>query len=239
MALAAALGEYGACVVVGKDTEAQDVIHKLKAQDQGRVLLAALERVHTGYLVDSARNEALSPLRDMVQVQDQTCGALVDLVLHNVYYTESLLDAGKLRQNNPDQPVRFVTATGEWLDERGFMHAGGRGSAVVSTHLSRRETVVQIQAECVALDSRIAALEDTLKSLKEMQAGIELELVAAPVRVAKGARRKARQQVGRLRHEHTVIGHRLQKLRNRFDQVIGRVGIARGCAARSGRTIDP
>ena len=38
-------------------------------------------------------------------------------------------------------------------------------------------------------------------------------------------RRKARQQVGRLRHEHTVIGHRLQKLRNRFDQVIDELAL--------------
>ena len=218
-ALAAALGAYGACIVVQSADEAHAAIAELKAQDKGRAFFLVLDRLPQSGLESADPDVATGMLRDLVTVQDSDCHAAVDLVLRNVCLAEDLEAAERLRRAEPDLPVRYVTPAGEWLDDSGFLYAGGREQDFALSHLDRRDRLQAVQGTLAELEAHLADATRSLEVLKAARETVGLEDCKARVRTAEESQRQAVHKAHSLAREVEHIASRCEGLRTRLEAV--------------------
>ena len=215
-ALAAALGQYGACIIVRSRKDAFEVIRTLQSESQGRVLTVALDEIRTAPSAAGAGGRSDSAMRDRVQVLDQECASLIDLLLHNVYHVDSLAQA-EIQSNGASGPAaRFVTPAGEWLDGKGFMHGGGQARAVVEEHLQRRDSLEQTRQDQGKLESLLESLGNDRDKLNQHLIDLDIASVGAAVHAAEQGYRSAQEQVHRFRNEHEALEKQLNGTRQRL-----------------------
>ena len=210
---------YGACVLVQADDEAQATIAELKAQDKGRALFLVLDRLPKQCRKPTWSGEA-RVLRDRVNVQDPACESAVDFVLSNVVLVDELEDALRLRRSESDRSIRYVTLAGEWIDQNGFIHAGGKGQDVVFSHLERRDRLRAAQKLQSELDERLADTSTRLRALEAQCAEVGLESEKRRVIAAEQDHRQALQDAQRLARELEIIANRDEELKKQLDAVL-------------------
>lgn len=218
-ALAAALGEYGACIIVRSRKDAFELIRALQSASQGRILTVALDEIKSSPSAARAGGHLHSALRDNVRVLDDECATLIDLLLHNVYCVDSLAQA-EIQSNGASGPAaRFVTPAGEWLDGKGFMHGGGQARAVVEEHLQRRDSLEQTRQDQGRLESLLESLGNDRDKLNQHLIDLDIASVGAAVHAAEQGYRSAQEQVHRFRDEHEALEKQLNGTRQRLGKI--------------------
>ena len=174
VALDAALGVWGACLVVQTDAEAQQAAVRLREQDKGRALFLVMDRLPSAVPdVDICSRPGLLPLMDCVEASSFRYAPLVRVLLQHVYYVDTLEEARSVLEEAPASLARFVTARGEWLDEQGFVYAGSDAvrespGAERMTRLKRLAATLEV---LIALESKQSALvEDRDQHIRVLQA---------------------------------------------------------------------
>ena len=257
--LAAALGEYGACIVAPSYDEAVRILHFLKSQGQGRAMVAALDRVPTKLASQQADTRVGQSLRDFVVIKDDTCGTLINWLLQDVICVDTLDQAANQQKTNPRRPMRYVTADGEWLDDYGFVHGGGQSTAPVLTQLSRRDALDKCKDALRVLDDKIARQQDRRARLGAQVADLNLEVLreagesaAAKSQLMQQELRSLEDQLATLRVQSDQLqqrerqveeklassGSMVQKLRSRAAKIDADCGVANEAVLEAGKDLD-
>ena len=202
--LAAALGEFGACIIVSSRKEALEVIDTLKANSQGRAHLVMLDEVGQEPTASEPSRHSGQRLRDVIEVQSQDCVPLIDVLLRNIYCVDTLDQVDSLPQSRSAQAARYVTPTGEWLDERGFMHGGSLATLAVQTHLDRRDTLKKSKQELTELEATGHKLDLDRAELEKALANLNLAVLAKAVHSAEIQLQSAQHTTRRLSDEQTL-----------------------------------
>ena len=216
--LDAALGQFGACVVVPSRREAAQVLQTLKSQGQGRVLLATLNHVDRLASSESPTEFPGQPLRDLIEVRSPDCTALIDILLRNISCADSLDHAEHLLRDQSGQPVRYVTPAGEWLDENGFLHGGGEATGTLPAHLERRDTLERFGDELGGLEAEIGELKRQRTDLQQNLDDLDLAGLAGGVHEAEIGVQEARHGMRRLADEQVQLERRMDQVRQQVSR---------------------
>ena len=222
-ALAAALGAYAACIVVQSDDDALTAIAELKAQEKGRAMFLILDRLPEQHRQTEKVNVGVRALRDFVSVHDPTCEMAVNVVLRNVFLVHNLDEAVGLPGSEPGMHARYVTKTGEWLDENGFVHGGGAGKDVALSHLDRRDRMHTVKKLLTEQEVRLTDVAALLKELDAERTAIGLADRENRVRAAEKSQRQASQYMQSLDREIEIANNRREELQGQLDAVLEEV----------------
>lgn len=217
--LAAAVGEYGACIIVPSREAAHQVIRTLKVNVQGRVLLVMLDHVGRRPVRHQPPELSCQPIRDLVEVKSADCLPLIDLLLQDVYCVDTLQHAESLRDQRPSQAARYVTPAGDWLDDYGFLHGGGEATAAVEAHLQRRDTLEQSRDELGGLNATKTQLDRDRAELQQKLDNLDVAGFAAALHAAEIDSQSAQHKLRRLGDEHTRWEQQLGQMREQLSRV--------------------
>ncbi len=168
-ALDAALDGLGACLVAETDQQATRAFKQLRTEAKGRARFVIMERLRGLNPIEtpSIFPEESVALASVVTARSEHYASLVDVLLENVFVVSSLEEAEALLGSAKDRVMRFVTQAGEWVDTRGFVHAG---SGLVkpspgAERMARRDRLDRTLAELKTLRDDEAVLRDTAAAL--------------------------------------------------------------------------
>jgi chromosome segregation protein len=157
IALDAALGDFASCIVVGSDTEAAEAILLLRSQGQGRATFIVLDRLgRVPPPLDTP--PGVRSLLASVRVAEDRYEPLARLLLHHAFVGPSLEDARRIAETAP-AGARLFAPSGEWVDARGFFHAGSRQQkpSAISARMDRHAQLASARSTLTGLDERIEA----------------------------------------------------------------------------------
>ena len=154
LALDAALGEYASYVVVKNEAEARQAIELLRRDDQGRATFIVLDRLRA--VAAPSKTVGARPLRDLVRTEDPIYDNLASLLLRGAYFVDTLDRAEGLAASARGD-ARYFTASGEWVDAGGIVHAGSEKDdpSAAGSRLGRREQLESARSELGELDRQI------------------------------------------------------------------------------------
>jgi len=217
--LDAALGRFGACIIVPTRREAAQALQSLKSHGQGRVLLAILNQVGRSAPSDSPPELPGRPLRDLIEVRSPDCAGLIDFLMHNIRCADSLDQAEHLLRADSGRQVRYVTPSGEWRDESGFLHGGGEAVGTLTVHLERRDTLELSRHELDRLHADIAELERQRKDLQLEMDDLDLAQLAVNVHEGEIKVQELRHNVRRLADDQARLEQQLAEVREQTRRV--------------------
>ena len=175
IALDAALGAFGGCIVVHSGEEAARAVERLRRDERGLASFVLLDRIssassatqdappgngraleRTPPSASDGRVPEATPLSALVRTVDPTYDALAGLLLHDAYLVDTLDQAEVLAAHSPSG-VRFFARTGEWVDPRGVMQGGSREKSVspVAGRLERRERLGEVNRALEEVDRNL------------------------------------------------------------------------------------
>ncbi len=225
-ALDAALGEWGSCFVVDTERELSAAIGLLRAEEKGRAAFFVMERMDVDWA--AALGEVEGTLLAHVQVKAAQYEPLARLLLYDTYLVEALATA--------DCPGRFVTASGEWVDARGFVHAGGKAAGRSLARMERRDDLKAVREACAELGRKVERQTAKESMLTAALEEICVEEARAAVRAAEGMLEGARRQYLRLKDEHAALERQRRAIAERHAAVEKErkmvLGAADGAAVR-------
>ncbi len=170
----AALGEYQQAVVVSKLGELCDCSagQSVRESLSGRVTFVAIDQPPMPALHDSAAMSGVQRAVELVRYPDWL-GPVMWRLLGRCLIVADLDRAFVLRSLLPDGH-RFVTRTGEVLDESGRVHAGpmnvGSGAAGI---IRRRSELSALKSELREVDAIIASDQGVLATLSDQASHLE------------------------------------------------------------------
>ena len=169
-ALGAALGPLGACVIVSSVSEVHAAVALLRGEQKGRSLFIVLDQLPPDIASTPPRPGA-TPLLNVVTVTDSIYAPLARLVLHGMYVS----DGAEILNLIPAQGcVRMVTRTGEWVDQRGFTHAGSLLVEASARHFDRRASLDEARSACNTLAQDLEKQRALQADLQQRQDALEL-----------------------------------------------------------------
>ena len=213
-ALGAALGSLGACIVVQTVDEAHRKVALLRDEKKGRGLFVVMERIPQE-IVPMVPREGMTPLMDLVSVTDRAYEPLARLVLRDIYYADDL-DA--LVPVPGHSPARLVTATGEWVDEHGFLHAGSQTLEASAQHMVRRARLASTQVALEALRRKHLDQKEALATLRQQQDAVALAAHRETLSDARHALAAAKREEARQNRNVEALEVRQAKLSDRIQE---------------------
>ncbi len=223
LALDAALGVLGTCIVVKTEAEARKAISLLREEDKGQTEIIVLDRLRPparyAEFIEEAADRGAVPLIDRVRVSNPVMKKLADALLHNCFLVKSLEHAQDLIDTLDEManmlygssvPMQYVAKSGEWLDARGILRGGSRKQNEFNQtgRLQRRE---QYEGSIQNLRKLEAALEQKQRSvaqLKESMNSVPYEERKRTLGEAERLLTEAEREYVRVSHEHESVEQR-------------------------------
>ena len=216
-ALAAALGPYGACLVTRTDQELRGATALLRDEQKGRALFFVMERLKAPS--HTAPPRAWRPLLDVVQTSASAYAPLAQLLLRDIFLVDTLEEARTLPGGEAPEGARFVTASGEWIDARGFVHAGGRFAGASLERMDRRDRLDTTRISLLELEGRLERFSEALRELRDARDAIAVEESRARVALAKSAAGDARRDLSRITDAREAASRRERELKERMESL--------------------
>ena len=220
-ALDVALDGLGACLVVETEHEAYQAVLLLRAEEKGQATFLVMDRLP----VDTPDNEALSvgnhtvlPMQEVVHAGDPAYERLATLLLRDCYFVETLEAAEAIRASSADHRARFVTATGEWIDTRGIVHAGSTqgGASVTTGRMERREHLAAMREQLQTLEQNLERQTADMLALRETLNALPLGAQRQALAEAEQAHADAEREHTRRTYEHQTLAQQRADLAERL-----------------------
>ena len=202
LALDAALGDLGACLVVRSEEDAYRAATLLRAEQKGQATFLLLDRLRGDDRPPPGASGG-TPMQALVQAEAPRFAPLVPMLLRDCYFAETL-EAAQAHAQQMDAPARHITAAGEWVDARGLVHAGDARAETSATasRLGRREQLREAR-------EHVARLQDELDAAATAVEAARAALDALPLDAHRHAVAEAEQQLAEAERLHTR--HRVEQ----------------------------
>ncbi|MEM8484747.1 MAG: chromosome segregation protein SMC [Bacteroidota bacterium] len=223
LALDAALGVYGTCIVVQTEAEARSAVSLLRTEDKGQTEIIVLDRLRppTRYaeFIEEAADRGASPLLDKIRVSKAGYQKLADALLHNSFLVKSLehgqdlidtLDEMANMLYGSSVPMRYVAPTGEWLDARGILRGGSKKQNDFNQtgRLQRREQYETAIQNLRKLEAALQQKQETTAQLKQALGNVPFDDIKRTLAEAERLFSAAESENMRVSHEHNAIEQR-------------------------------
>ena len=205
-AVQAAMGDLASCIVVGTEEEAARAVANLRRDEKGRATFLILDRLRAPAMPDAPNGS--TSLASLVTPIDLTYQTLIDLVFGSTFLVDSLEGV------DPSAGGRLITASGEWKDDHGYLHAGSgsAASAGQGSRMGRREQLERAREELVATAKSLAAAEATRQALSRELEALSLSDAKTAVREAEAERLEAERAHSRASAAADMAGGRKNEL---------------------------
>ena len=218
-ALDAALGAYGASVVVTSPVERARAIAQLKQQDSGRATFVALDQLRAPADMPAV-DTSLEPLAAVIQTTEAMYKPLAELLLVGCYRASSLDEARTVAASMPSW-TRIFSPQGEWVDGRGLEYSGSDKPRVsaAGSRIGRRqqrdraaESFQQASARCEQLKTDVATARAALE-------GLQVDQLRMSAREAERKENEQRRALDRARYEVQTQDGRLSEILKRLAEI--------------------
>lgn len=222
VALDAALGDLGTCLVVETEHEAYQAVSLLRAEQKGRATFLLLDRIPAApaYSMLPTTDGGAVSMRAFVRVSAPAYEGLASLLLRDCYYVESTEDAKALARQSTG-PTRYVAATGEWVDAQGFIHAGSEqsGPSPITDRMARLEHLDAVREHLSKLKIKLDHETVTTDAFRAALAAVPLESCRQALAEAEHVCAEAEREHARFTYEQKTLERNRADLASRLKRV--------------------
>lgn len=182
-ALEALLGPAAEALLWERETtELPQLLQAMSERKLGKVSFQ-LKRDEERSQASQSAPEFLKPVRELVQLEDESLRPWLGQLLEGAYFTEDLSAFLEFWHQNPGFSFSLVSSlSGEWVDARGLVSGGQDKSGAPDSFLQRQNTIRKLKQEADELSAKVTQLQARSEELQQSMNEVEEAFETARLR---------------------------------------------------------